>query len=324
VTVPVLRRNYAVLRLRCTASTLGKCIVSVSRIKFEQIKNELNDAMEWLNSLGITPNNGRFCLYNKALCELFSNYKESKTNGFNNLPKMVNAIYEVFDLIEIHKGLSNITQKEISKLAKFYQKGVEEYTNEKTKNSGNKARNTAFELLVSSKLHISSIDVNLTTISDISSQFENNHLLIECKRLQSENNIQKNIKDAKYQLKNKIHNPTKSRTCGIIALDFTKLLNPNFDLLVTKNDQATQKCLDEKTDYFVENYQKYWNKNLGRNVLGVLTYFSLMAVIEDKMLLTHCKQFTFCQASGLSLRWKDVSWRFAQKLGSTSKEVLIA
>ncbi|MEW8383996.1 MAG: hypothetical protein AB2705_22320 [Candidatus Thiodiazotropha sp.] len=297
--------------------------MSLSTVKFNQIEEELNDAIEWLTSLGVVPNRGRFGLYNKTLQKLFRSHKEDRNQGYSDFPKMANAIYEVFDLIEIHKGLSDISQDEISKLANFYQKGVEEYTKENPDKSGNMPRNTAFELLISSKLHVSNIDIDLTSISDTSGQFENNHLLVECKRLQSENNIQRNIKDAKSQLKKKIFNPVKSRTCGVIALDFTKLLNPDFGLLVKNNEEEAQEWLNSATDHFIKEYQKYWTKSLGRNILGVLTYFSLLAVIEDKMLLTHCKQYAFCHASDLTPRWKDVSWRFSQKLGATSKEVLV-
>lgn len=296
--------------------------MSIHTANYSQIEKELEDAICWLKKLGVNPNRGRFGAYHKALKHLFNSYNKKNYEG--DFPAEVNAIYEVFDLVDIHKGLSGYESKDLPELANFYQKGVNCYSEENINKSGGKPRNTAFELLVSSKLYKSGVNIFLSSECDVVGVFENNRVLVECKRLHSFNKIKANIDDAAKQLDDKLSNPVFPRSCGVIALDFTKLVNPDFKLLVKENEESAMSSLDQATNLFIRDYQKYWQKNLGRNVVGVLTYFSVMSVIEDRNLLTHCKQYAFCLTPTVTPRWNEVSWRLAQKLGSTSKEILIA
>lgn len=298
--------------------------MSIYSVNYSQIEQELESAIGWLKDLGVNPNKGRFGLYHKALKIVFSNFNKKQDSNDNEFPIFVNAIYEVFDLIEIHKGVSNYDSEKLVSLANFYQKGVKCYSEENTNKSGNKSRNTAFELIVSSKFQKSEMKIDLSSSTDVAADFKNNRVLIECKRLQTENKIEANINDAKNQLKKKILNPERPRTCGIIALDFTKLLNPDFHLLVKPDEAGVLSSLDNATNKFIKANQKYWLNGLGRNVIGVLAYFSIMSVVENRNLLTHCKQYAFCPIPTISPRWQGVTWELAQKLGSTSKEVLIS
>lgn len=296
--------------------------MSIDTVNYSQTEKELNEAICWLETLGITPNRGRFGIYQKSLKKLFSSYKDKNSKG--DFVAEVNAIYEVFDLIDIHRGLKENSSRELPELANFFQKGANCYSEENIGKSGNKPRNTAFELLVASKLGKSNIRTYLSQQSDVEGIFENNRMLIECKRLHSFNKIKANLDDAAQQLDEKISNPKHPRTFGVIALDFTKLLNPDFDLLVKKDDKSVLDSLDQATNLFVRDYQELWQKDLGRNIIGVLTYFSIMSVIENRNLLTHCKQYAFCVSPVASPRWREVAWRLAKQLGSTSKEVIIA
>lgn len=296
--------------------------MSIDTVNYSQTEKELAEAICWLETLGINPNRGRFGIYQKSLKKLFGSYEERGNKG--DFPAEVNAIYEVFDLIDIHKGLNGYSSKELPDLANFYQKGVNCYSDENLNNSGNKPRNTAFELLVASKLNKSGINIHLSQQSDVEGTFENNRMLIECKRLHSFKKIKANIEDAAQQLNKKLRHPKYSRSFGVIALDFTKLINPDFDLLVKENDKSVMASLDQATNLFIRDYQSLWQGELGRNIIGIKTYFSLMSVIENRNLLTHCKQYAFCVSPKASPRWHEVAWRLAKQLGSTSKEVIIA
>ncbi len=133
--------------------------MSIHSVNYSQTEQELKDAIGWLKELGVNPNKGRFGLYHKAIKIVFSNFNNKQNSNDNEFPKFVNAIYEVFDLIEIHKGVSNYGSEELVSLANFYQKGVKCYSEENTNKSGNKSRNTAFELIIASKFQKSEMNI---------------------------------------------------------------------------------------------------------------------------------------------------------------------
>jgi len=109
----------------------------------------------------------------------------------------------------------------------------------------------------------------------------------------------------------------------MIALDFTKVLNPELRLLVKKTPRELKSWLSAITNSFLEENVSLWQKPQKTRILGVLTHFFLMAVVEDRDLLTHCRQFALNPMEACGSKLKEIAWQLAERLGSTVREKLI-
>ena len=67
--------------------------------------------------------------------------------------------------------------------------------------------------------------------SDVAVQVATQTVVVECKRPQSEGALERNVDDARHQLQNHYKSAKRPDCVGVIAVDLTKILNPNLDLL---------------------------------------------------------------------------------------------
>lgn len=80
------------------------------------------------------------------------------------------------------------------------------------------------------KLTSAGIALDFRLKTDVAAYFDNRSLLFECKRPQSVGSLENNVKDAFHQLEAKYRSPQRLRHRGIIAIDISKLINPEFML----------------------------------------------------------------------------------------------
>ena len=176
---------------------------------------KLKDACEWL---GISQ--GRAANYVRLLNE----FAEGHRSG-----EHIMACYESRDIVELYAlwrdrvdafpGLKDELQGVC--------RGGRDLSDEERNGSNNGPRNDAFNYLVAGKLLASGVSVvsvngiaseNFTDQSnaDVTFQWEDIYVNVECKRLQSEAQLPFRAKEARKQI-------TRSGHCGIIALDCSAL-----------------------------------------------------------------------------------------------------
>jgi hypothetical protein len=302
---------------------LSKDTMEIDTVSYEETYSEVLKAVEWLSNQGFDHSKSRIGFYERAINELLKTYKTESTEKLKAaFPKYGNAIYEIFDLIDIYHGLSKVREDELSDLLRKFLGGPVNYPDENPSTSSNLGRNTAFQLIVAAKLSNANLAPRLEEPSDIGFKFERYHIFVECKRPQKAIKIESSLKDGKHQLKHRLNAKTSPLCAGIIALDITKIKNPDFSLLVKDTPEELKSGLDGITNSFIESNGNLWQKPQKSRILGVLIHFSLMAVVKDRDLLTHCRQLTLnpLEASGLSI--KSLSWRLANQLGSSTRERL--
>lgn len=265
---------------------------------YSNIQNRYHEAIDWLNRIGVRINKGRLCVYRKHLDSLVLNYKELPNTESNDLfSETVNVMYEVDAIIHIYEALKSSSQDQLSYIQSKLQQVVAGplHVSDENKN-GNKARNYFFEILVSAKLHApeNGMRVDLNSVSDTEVSFLDKCFLVECKRPQSEKKIEANFRDAVDQLTKKFKKNRRTNVRGIVAIDFSKIVNPDADLLVKQNDRELQVASMSIIDHIINKYSHKWQNILTRKskkILGVMVRVSLMGVSEARNLLVNCNEW---------------------------------
>ena len=208
------------------------------------------------------------------------------------LLSIITAMFEVNDLIEIHKSLAGRFDNSLVRHFRTYASGPVSYMDENVQTSSNIARNIAFELVVMAKLTRSGIPLDFRMATDVAAQFDGQSVLFECKRPQSLTSLESNIKKACRQLEAKYGNAEPSLQSGIIAIDITKLINPDFMLYAQNDEHALDAGLSRLIDGFVSEYERLWQRQRDKRTIAVLLRLSLVGVNKARNdMLTYCQQF---------------------------------
>lgn len=260
---------------------------------FEDYASDLENALSWIQDLGIVYERTRIGEYKRAIDTLLELYKsDDQTNVQKEFSRIVTAVFEASDLINIHKELAGLFDNELRSRIERYAKGPSNYTNEIISASSNVARNIAFELLVMAKLVAANLEINFEIKTDIAAKFENRNIVFECKRPQSLGKLGANVKDAFRQLELKYQNPTHSRLRGIVAIDISKLINPDFMLYEADDAKSLDAGLSHLVDKFISENKHNWQTGRNKKTIAVLLRLSLMGINKERgNMLTYCQQF---------------------------------
>ena len=121
--------------------------MEIDTISYEETYSEVLKAVEWLSDQGFEHSKNRIGFYKRTIKELVKTYKTGSRETLNAaFPTYVNAVYEIFDLITIYHGLSNINDDELYDLLQKFLGGPVSYPDEDPSTSSNLGRNTAFQL----------------------------------------------------------------------------------------------------------------------------------------------------------------------------------
>ena len=276
---------------------------------YGSILKQYEDAMEWLTDLGIKVHKGRLNEYKKQLEYIANNHQSfHQSDSAKIFPVAVNVMYEVDAIVLIYDALKFLPNNELSNIKSKLQHAVNgplHVVDER--NNGNKARNYLFEILVSARLHIpkNGLSVDLQNISDTAVDFNEKHLLIECKRIKSDKKIEANVRAAANQLGKGFNKVSGTNIRGLVALDLSVLVNPNADLLVKENDTALRAGSIKLMDDLISQYNHIWQAVLSKKskkILGVLLRISLIGVSEARNLMVNCNEWVIIPKKGITIK----------------------
>jgi len=153
-----------------------------------------------------------------------------------------------------------------------------------------------FEAITSAKLHVPEKGAfgMFRSASDTGTTFEGKRLLVECKRLNSHKKIEKNVRVAANQLKTQLNDHVGSGYRGLIALDISKLVNPEFHLFSKENDVELVNGLTSAVQEFIDKYENIWHPIIykkSKKILGVLIRMSVMGQSKQRNLLATCSEW---------------------------------
>lgn len=281
--------------------------MKISSDSYEILAKQYMDAYQWLDGMGLNVKSGRLSEYLKVIKLISETYKTSTDEELKNIfPDTVNSMYEINAIINIHEAFKDLSNNDslglISKLKKAVSGPVEV---KKESNTSNTARNYLFETLVMARLHNpnNGLSIDFKSSTDTSLKYNNVKYLIECKRPQSGKKLEANVRDAANQLQKAFKNKIGSNHKGLIAIDISKIFNPDFMLLVKANDTELHQHISLTMDAFISKYSHKWQnilKNKNKKIVGVILRISLMGVSEERNLLVSCVQWAINPKNGIS------------------------
>jgi hypothetical protein len=118
-------------------------------------------------------------------------------------------------------------------------------------------------------------------------------VLVECKRPQSEEGVERNVIRASKQLGSKYRSSDRLGYRGVIALDLSKMSNPEFGIIPDIRADQIGARLDGHLKTFIDSHSHVWRKIKERRTIAVMARMSLMAVCSGDRgpQLTYCQQY---------------------------------
>jgi len=174
---------------------------------------------------------------------------------------------EIHELMWIQKGLEFIEPKGIDEKLKIIFGGKTFARDDKDTS----ARNIQFELRIASYFLQKGYEVDLSSDTDIVVSIENIEFHIECKRLYSENKVDKRIREASKQLNIRLKKKRfLEKKVGIAVFDVTKIAFPHQGLTWGMCDEHCKDVIQEKLIRVEGDYDFIGPFIKNKNVLGVL------------------------------------------------------
>lgn len=238
--------------------------------------------------------------------------------GDRRLPEFVNLLLEAHELLEIHKGLAGVTVPDsLLPRIRMLSRGPDSYANEDS-SSGNASRNAGFELLVTSLIAQAGLPVNSVGASDVSTVFGNRRLVIECKRPYTDSSAERNRDKAIRQLKKKYSGVEGARTRGIVALDLTRVLSPDFSVRRYAEMRELEEWINGIIDSLLARYVPREFKPPHRKTIAIIIRFTAMAVptTEDGQIV-YCQQYAISSFASSRKGDRDLAEAFADTIQAT-------
>ena len=259
--------------------------VDAGTIQYTNLPLELKAALQWLDQLGVAYSKTRFDDYNKTL----ETVEAGRFAGINlyALSEKLNAfapLFEANELVTIHQGLAG-KGLDTFLLPKLHElvSGPKSYVDEKPQSGSSHARNTGFELSVIAHLARAGLTIEQDGgLADVVARLGEATVIVECKRTQSETGLEHAISDARDQLVERYKKRKRSGlTTGLIALDLTKIFNPNLSVAKDEPDRTMMARIGDDMDSLTERYRRVWDRVRNKRTAGVLYRYGEVAWSES-------------------------------------------
>lgn len=283
---------------------------------FDAYAKELDRVTHWLSELGINVQPSRIGTYRKSFNNLLAVSKtKNESLAKEKFTEFKNTLYEIHELMNIYEGFRHKnTTKQFLACLKSVVSGPVDYGAE-DESSSNKARNTAFELIVASRLICGGLNAGPTAKIDIECHVGGHKLFFECKRPQMETTILRRVKEANSQLKKLYKQERSSPIRGIIAVDLSKSLVPADRFLVYESEVDIERVLNGVIDDFQNKIGAQIDSLRHRKTIGIVIRVSVMAAPKDPAeRLVYCEQYGFMTFNSSSNQDKKLAVKIGEAL----------
>lgn len=260
------------------------------RQTFQARRQEFDAAIVWAQGIAKVPASSRFARYQKFLAKL-SDAADAHTVeellGQETEFDLFTALHESHSLTEIHNGFRSYDKSDLQLLLKKVIGGQFSYQEES--GSGTHGRDTAFELVLASKLIQAGYDVLVGGDCDIVIRKGAVKYFIECKRPKNEKSANRLVGEAIGQLRCRI-DAVDGQAFGFFALSLDLVLNQQFRKLgVPTQEDIPRAMAGQISGYFADNGLS-WNKFYDRGIAGGLMTFSTPLVVEEPSMFFYASQ----------------------------------
>jgi hypothetical protein len=263
----------------------------ITTVTFSELAANLQKVAAWLGRLGIDEPPTRLGYYRRVMQQLADAHACGNKDALSALwPSSMVPLFEAEELVNIHHWLSEPEHDDyVRERMRIVASGRPSYTDEDT-SSGNRARNTAFELAVAARIVGGGLQLDRSVPSDVAVRVATRTVVVECKRPQSEDALERNVDDARRQLRKRYKLAKRPGYVGVIAVDLTKILNPNHDLLRGFPAAEIGDVLGGAMEEYSREHERVWQKNRDPQTAAVLLRLNIMARLADDTGLTSCQQ----------------------------------
>lgn len=199
----------------------------------------LKAAQVWFENHGIDWKAGRIAEYEKILVEAEESRKAENPARWphDRMRALFAAGCEIFDFIEISELTGDVVKGHRDKLAAVVKGGT--FYDEVAISENDQGRDTAFELLTAVGMQRAGATPHLDDPADVRADFEDFRVLIECKRPKTVAGYVRLMQNASRQFSR--HRKNGHDAVGIVAVDLTRLINPDMHILpAATRDQAME------------------------------------------------------------------------------------
>lgn len=295
--------------------------MTIPTISYEVIYEKYSDALKWMHDIGVTIGPGRTSHYEKIVKYWKDSYRTAnEEEGREVLPDFVSSMFEIHDFIDIYESFKSISPEHLTAIIAKLQKAVNGPINTPDESSkSTTARNFLFEALMAAKAHQPSkgVEAMLDAESDTGIKINNRKIWVECKRITTLSKVEANSGKASSQLETILKKQIGSGHRGIVALDISKILNPEGKIFVSNNDPELLDSIDRLMDNFIKEYSKIWQRvyiRRNKKIIGTIIRFAFMSTSEARNLLVHTSQWGINPRLGISRSDEDIQRLLAANL----------
>ncbi len=205
---------------------------------FEDLIARYEEVCVWFSGLGFEYSRTRYGTYRKHINNFIEIAKSKKQEGelLAFKKSFGNAYIEVNEIIRIRNCINNIDSSEFLDQIRKVTSGQEFRGN----TDNDQARDFLFELSVASRFIYAGYSVSLNGICDVVVDMGGDGtLFVECKRIKSETQIDKNVKKANKQITKRIESITSRKAQGLVAVNITDLLPKTSMFSPDSEEEAT-------------------------------------------------------------------------------------
>jgi hypothetical protein len=280
-------------------------------VGFLQIAAQMDGAVSWLRGLGIDVTNSRVGHYRRVMERLaVADERRDATELRALFPMVVDPLFEANEIGSIYAAFgSGVHDDYVRARITALRSGPLRYTDEVGSNTC--ARDLAFELLLAARLVSGGLQLDPAIASDIAVHAAPRRLIFECKRPGSEERVERRVREAKNQIHAKCDAGGRLGSLGVIAVDLTKLVNPEFQLLTGITKAAGTRALGDYLEHYWRAHSRLWGAVESRKVVGVILRLSVMAHFTDDTGLAYCQQYALAEMPGA----KEAARRSLRALG---------
>lgn len=255
--------------------------------------SQLNDACDWLESLGIEYSRTRIGRY-KALFSILAKHQLANTlDTFYDeytFETLVNATHEVAELVRMYEGLNSQNNPNLVTRLCNALKGHELYILDSKDRSG---RDFSLELAMAEKFARHGYAIDFGHDADLKVEIDGAPFYLECKRLKSTQKIQRRIKEGLNQLHRRYaKSQHPNMTHGLLVLSIGKTVNSNLGLLEADDPRSLGDKAFAHNRAFISKYKPYWQTKVDPRTLGVAVVLDTPGILNPTKQLITCHEVT--------------------------------
>ncbi len=236
---------------------------------------------QWLCERGLKKHD-RIRIHKRNLTQLADAQDEEKfLPFFDGLPdeKRREMIWSIVEADEFVTSLDafGVKKNEIPKelLKKALLGPADPFQEDENSNIG---RNSMFEILFGGVVASVGLHPSLGKEPDVSFEFDNRQIFVQCKRVKSEAKVESRVSEAAKQLQRDLAQSSNRTDCGLVAISLSRLINPGNRLLIVPSVSDANNFLRLEIRNVIDRHKEHFsNCTKSPKVAGILFHMSTPA-----------------------------------------------